>query len=96
MKVKGPGGTRLFNLDKNPFYYPDEVHINDIRQSIVNFSYYLNETENKIKLVWYNNLNTSKKMFSSISSITEIDFSYFDSSQINSMESMFSGCSGLT
>ena len=96
MKVKGPVGTRLFNLDKNPFYYPDEVHINGIKQPFVNFSYYLNETENKIKLVWYNNLNTSKMMFSSISSITEIDFSYFNSSQINSMELMFSGCSELT
>ena len=96
MKVQGPGKNRLFHLERKSEYYPNEIYVNGNNQTIINFTYYLNETENHIKLVWYNNINNSNYMFYGCSHITEIDFSHFDSSQIYSMDNMFSGCSVLT
>ena len=36
--------------------YPNEIYINGIRQKIINYSYYFNETYNLVELIWNNNI----------------------------------------
>ena len=79
-----------------PFPNPDEIYINGFNQSNKeNNIFDLNETENEIKLVWKNNIDSTAYMFFGCSKITEIDLSNFDSSQVIYMVDMFYGCSSL-
>ena len=55
----------------------------------------MNETENIIKLVWYNQIDSCNGMFYECSNITEIDLSHFDSSNVTEMVFMFGNCSSL-
>ena len=74
---------------------PDYIYINEINQSEIKPRYQLNKTENSIKLIWKNNIDTATCMFRSCSKINEIDLSNFETSQITDMISMFYGCSSL-
>ena len=75
---------------------PDEIYINEVNQSEINSSYYFNNTESNIKLIWKNIINITQCMFEGCSKIIEINFSNFDSSQVTNMGRMFWGCSSLT
>ena len=76
-------------------YYPDEIYINRVLQNIVNYSYYFNETNNFIELIWYNRKIDCVCMFHECSNITEIDLSNFNTSEVTSMYRMFFHCSSL-
>ena len=71
------------------------VYINGIKQKLVKYGYYFNQTENFVELVWNNSINNSRNMFYECSDIIEIDMSNFDTSQITMMLYMFDGCSSL-
>ena len=75
---------------------PDEIYINDIKQNEIKSNYFFTESENLIKLLWNNNINSGFCMFRLCSNITEINLSHFDTSLITDMKSMFYGCSSLT
>ena len=76
---------------------PDEVYINgnktseEICKNIV-----LNETNNQIKLVWQNEINSTDYMFYKLYNIKKIDLSHFNSSLIKNMSNMFSYCYNLS
>ena len=98
LKIKGIGKKSVFSPISNfqTDYYPDQVFINDILQKNVTHTYYLDQEDNKIKLVW-NELNSDcRAMFYRCKDITEFDFSNFDTSNTRYMNSMFSDCSSLT
>ena len=99
LKVKGPGNNIIFwsnTQEFSPNYYPNLIYINDIQQNIINHSFYFNETENKVKLVWNNSITNCKNMFKNCPSILEIDLSEFDNSKVIEMYNMFDGCQSLT
>ena len=99
LKILGKGAKNIFNNEASQFqemYYPNEVYINDIRQNVVNHSYYFNENDNLIELKWNNNINNTGYMFFECSDIIEIDLSNFDTSQVTDMSCMFDGCVSLT
>ena len=94
MRVNKSGCVNV--IYKNFNFKPDEIYINGIKQSNISEQYNLITTENYIKLVWYNKLNSCDKMFYECSDINEIDLSNFDSSSVTSISEMFYFCSTLT
>ena len=55
LKIPGPGIRKIFNDDINNYekqYYPYKIYINGEPQTKVNYSYYLNQTNNTIELDW--------------------------------------------
>ena len=100
-KIKETGkNIAIYNCEgcstSYPFPNPNEIYINGFSQSNKGKNFDLNETENEIKLVWKNNIDSTGCMFIGCSKITEIDLSNFDSSQVIYMVDMFNGCSSLT
>ena len=97
VKVKGSGNKYVFyngSCTRTPDF-PDEVWINEVKQDKVEREYDLDKEENNIKLVWDNSVSCTVCMFYSCNDITEIDFSNFDSSQVNSVGHMFEYISSL-
>ena len=95
--IKGTGEKNIFGTEEvfDNIYYPDEIIINGYNQNIINHSYYFNQTENSVELIWYNNINNCSKMFENCKFITDIDFYNFDSSNIKQMTQMFYNCTSL-
>ena len=100
LKINKTGNISIFGKTSLCKYYyapfPDEIYINENNQSELNSTYYLNDTENIIKLIWKSDITRTGCMFHSCSDITEINFSDFDSSHVTNMEYMFYGCSSLS
>ena len=94
LKIKGNGYNNIFNSDYN--IYPDEIYINENKINNINYSYYFNNTNNYIELMWNKTINTCYRMFSGCINITEIDLSNLNTSQVTNMNSMFYNCESLT
>ena len=91
LKIKGPGTQNIFSSQfSEP--YPDIIYINEERIENIKNNYYLNETENIVKLVWSNSINNCNKLFDGCKNITYIDLSNFDFSEGISANCMFGGC----
>ena len=98
LKIKGVGSKRIispFTAFKSECC-PDEVYINGYKQYNVTPKYGLNKADNFIELIWHNLINSSDHMFYECYDIIEIDLSNFDTSNIENMQYMFSGCKSLT
>ena len=95
LKIRGKGYKYIFSTNFLSKYYPKEIYINWNKQYLINSSYYFNEIDNFIELIWDNNINNCKNIFSQCEDITEIDLSNFDTSEVTDMSSMFFGCSSL-
>ena len=102
LKLKGNHNINIYGNNSNGIncHYqiaplPDEIYINGINQSIIKTSYDFNETENEVKLIWKNNINSTSCMFLMSQKIVEIDLSNFDASQVTNLHAMFYGCSSL-
>ena len=98
LKIKGTGNKNVFSniSDFTKDYYPNFVYINGNKQETVNHSYYLNQTDNVIELIWNNTIDNCKNIFSRCSDIIEIDLSDFDTSECTFMFDMFSYCPSIT
>ena len=99
LKIRGIGPKNIFceeNLYFEEDYYPDEVYINGIRQNIVNYSYYFDQVENYVDLIWNNSITTLSNIFYRCPDIIEIDLSKFDSSNVTDLNYMFYGYSSVT
>ena len=57
LKIEGNGTKNVFSSDSdyNATYYPDEVYINGNKENIVNSTYYLNQSNNIVELIWNKN-----------------------------------------
>jgi len=96
LKIKGTGTKQIFSSNSRFTNYPNEVYINGNKQNVVTHSYNLNQEDNFIELIWNNLINSCVCMFFECSDITEIDFSNFNTSNVEYMNQMFYGCSSLT
>ena len=98
LKINGIGTKNILtsNNNFNSSYYPNIVYINGVPQDTIKYSYYFNQTDNIVVLIWNNTINYYKYMFNGCSYITEIDLSSFDSSNVINMTVMFRGCSKLS
>ena len=95
LKIRGKGYKYIFSTNLLSKYYPKEIYINWNKQYLINSSYYFNEIDNFIELIWDNNINNCINIFRQCEDITEIDLSNFDTSEVTDMSSMFYGCSSL-
>ena len=94
LKTNNTGYIKILS-DKYGFI-PDEILINGIEQEELKTEYYLNNSINIAKLIWYNELSSLNSMFSGCDNITEIDLTSFDSSNVVSTSFMFYNCLSLT
>ena len=74
---------------------PKEIYINGINQSEIKKAYEFNNTNNTIKMIYNNQLDSTEKLFYNCRNISEIDLSNFDASKVTNMFMMFCGCSNL-
>ena len=72
------------------------IYITGIKQSIITFSYYFNETDNFVDLIWNNIINSCYCIFLDCKDITEIDLSYFNTSSPTDMIVIFENCYSLS
>ena len=93
IKIHGSGMQSVFN-SRGP--EPKEIYINNIKQPTINDKYYLNETENYVKLVWNDGIQGFNYLFLYIINITYIDLTDFDFSLGIQANCMFYGCHSLT
>ena len=91
LKIKGIGYKKIFNN-----YNPNTIYINGLKQKQVNYTYYLNQTESFIELIWNNAIERTNSMFFNCTNITEIDLSNFDTSKLKYTYFMFYNCISLT
>ena len=96
LKVKGNSENAIFNNDFEKLGYLKEVYINGKKENNITYKYNFNKEDNFVELVWNERINDTKNMFSGCTSITEINLSNFDTSQVTSMDNMFEGCTSLT
>ena len=89
-KIGGPDPT-------HDFIRPNEIHINGINQSSINYKYNFNKTENIIKLIWNNDyIYSIAYLFRECKKIAEIDLSNFNARDTSYMEFLFYNCISLT
>ena len=93
LKINGTGDIKIFYENYN--FGEFEVFINGNFQNISKYIYHFENNLNDIKIVSKDTLFSASNMFIECDSITEINLSNFDSSQITDMESMFEGCLSL-
>ena len=77
---------------------PNRIYLNDNSTALAGDKviHNLESETNTIRMVWDSSFSNFKGLFSGLYNILEIDFSNFDSSQVENMEDMFYGCSSLT
>jgi len=94
LKIKGFGENLIF--DSKYIDYLKEVHINGQKQNGIPNKYNFDQEYNNVELIFDDNINNTENMFKDCISITEINLSNFDTSNVISMDNMFEGCSSLT
>ena len=99
LKIENSGEQTIYSSGTydwcNPVIIPDEIIINGENQSEIKNKYNFDDINNEIILIWHNALQSTTCMFRDCSSITEIDLSNFDDSQLIQMQYMFHDCYSL-
>ena len=100
LTIKGEGNKKILGYGHHTYYfdnsgYPNEIHINGFNQSSITHTYSFTEEENIVELIWKENINNCSCMFYECSDITEINFFYFNSSEVKRIDRMFTLCSSL-
>ena len=96
LKIKGTGHKYILCPDFENEYYPNMIYINGNLSKIVTYSYFFDQIENYVELIWDYKIDHCKYIFHKCSDITEIDLNEFDSSDIINMDYMFTDCISLT
>ena len=101
LRIYGTGKKKVFLNNPTPdclprFTLPNEVYINNVKQDQVVSEYNFVEENNKIILVWNDTVTRCNCLFLECKDIKEINFTNFDTSQVETMYAMFYECEGLT
>ena len=100
LRIKGIGTKTLLSNSVTYTFkglnFIKQIYINGNIQSKVEYSYYFNQTDNFVKLIFEDDINNCEFMFYRCTEITEINLSNFNTSQVTSMYDMFAYCSSLT
>ena len=94
IKIKGSGYQSILNNDFKSL--PNEIYLNSDKIKNVSNILFLENNENIIKMVWNKKITNCKKMFSGLPTVTYINLSNFDLSNVKDMEGMFNNCLSLT
>ena len=90
LKMNKTGDISIFrNFEENGAPFPDEIIINGKNQDKINSTYYFNQTNNNITIIWHNPITTAYGMFSYCSNITEVDLSHIYTSKIKTLNFLF-------
>ena len=94
LKIKGVGDKEIYNrqIQKKP----NIIIINGNQQDKIKTTYYFNQTENYVELIWNDEITNCRRIFINCTNITEFDFSEFDTTNLKDMAFMFQNCSSLT
>ena len=99
LKIENSGYHVIYSngtyQDCQPVIIPDEIYINGVNQSEINNEYNFENNNSEITLIWYNPLESTNCMFRDCTTITEVDLSNFDDSQLCHMQFMFQDCHSL-
>ena len=99
IKIESSGNQTIYSNGNyefcQPIVIPDEIIINEKNQSEIKNEYFFENSDNEITLIWHNPLEYTSCMFRDCNSITEIDLSNFDDSQLIRMHYMFYDCHSL-
>ena len=95
LKIDTDGTDRGHILFDSSKTRPNEVILNGSPTSISDGVINVLQSLNSIILRFSSPLKSCEKMFKICSVITEIDFSYFDSSEVENINNMFEDCSSL-
>ena len=99
LKIENSGIQKIYSIGtyewSYPVIHPDEIYINGKNKTEIKNEYNFEYNNNEIILVWYNSLESTTCMFRDCTSITEIDLSNFDDSQLIYMQFMFKNCQSL-
>ena len=99
LKIENSGNQIIYSIGTYQWCYPviipDEIYINGENKTEIKNEYNFEYNNNEIILVWYNSLESTTCMFRDCTSITEIDLSNFDDSQLIKMQYMFMNCQSL-
>ena len=95
IKILGKGNQQILHT-----YFkstPTKIYVNEEESSINDQNQITNleQEENIIIISWDYKLTEGDEMFSDISTLTEVDFSDFDASELTSISCMFYGCYSL-
>ena len=101
LKVKNTGNIKILNSgtcshEQPSPRLPNEIYINDVKKNSTSYSYSFTASPNNITLIWHNPLKAVGCMFLGCKDIIEMDFSHFNTSEINCFAGMFNGCTSLT
>jgi len=99
IKVKGNGNIKLVSDSFFEKYSHCDIFLNGENNSdinVLNLDQQTSQSINDIKIIWYDTIITTEKMFEDCGKIVEIDLSKFDSSLVNNMNNMFYYCYSLT
>ena len=94
-KLKAITGSSVRIINNTYVTNPNEIYIDSQIQQSNQIILKIDNSESEIKLIWFNKLTTCNSMFSTLTYITEIDFSQFDSSDVTDMQHMFDKCTSL-
>ena len=94
LKIKGIGEKAILGFNSHNF--PKDIYINGEKQNNIYYKYFFNRTDNYVEIIFDDNLVDCIYMFYDCNSITEINFSNFDTSFVITMSLMFFNCSSLT
>ena len=97
LKLTGAGFQNIFSSNFNTDNYPSFIFIDGIMQELVNNKYnFTSGGEHTVVMIWNDDIDNLLNMFNDCSSITSIDFTNFNTSQVTNMGNMFVNCSSLT
>ena len=90
------GKGNNYNVYSNSYSNkPKIVYINEIKQSTLGPKFNLDKQENNVILIWEKYVTNCQNMFKYCNQITELNFTHFDTSQVEQMTFMFQGCTNL-
>ena len=91
--IKNQGNNKI--ISSNFQTSPDTILINTMSVDPKTTSYKFTTSNNKVQLIWDNQLTNCSHMFSGCKTITGLDFSEFNSSNVVDMNQMFYQCNEL-
>ena len=92
IEINGTGNQRILSEEAE---IPTYMELNGSSITPTKILYNLSEQYNTIKMKWNTSLSICNSMFKELRSITKINLTNFDSSQVTDMSNMFRACSSL-
>ena len=83
-------------FEDSPITSPKDIIINNVNTIHNKKRVNLTQNINNIVMKWDNKANNCTNMFRDLVTITKIDLSKFDTSEVSTFELMFQGCESIT